>query len=529
MLPLRRSATLKQGELEKITNNSSSAITISISDPFGDANSIPKKVSTVFPQLDVSKLKIRTRWNSIITAILNVLIILLLYKENEEFNSNQHKSNISENLLRIFIIFLSAISISLVIQYWSIKLYQKKAYRECHVSSGFWEYPKIRNWMLLEIIFCCINVPPYCDWTFTFKQLNTSSIMSADDIIVSLSFIRLYFVFKMMYECSTYSSRRAEYVCNMENVKDIMAFSLKSILTIQTYFSILFLLALLMISGGALLRIFERSISNTKFDYIWNGFFTVAATALTIGYGDSVPTTHLGRFICVIASIFGIFSVSYTVWAVQNSIAFNHSEFQIYDAMVFKKNIKKKLEPIASILLQRWWILLQKRKQSQPRLQVLNEFYCQFYRFKLLKNQMKGDVNKTLSENINDFASKLNICMPKIFNHLEPGQKVLEIAVEMTNNQLFIAEKLKRIQNGTRSLKKQIGEITNSSINDYAHRRYSDKTGKRATLVEMKKAQCRALKKLMNRRTSDSSINSELSSPRFRADSIADSDAASDQ
>lgn len=136
MFPLRRANTLRIGQIYNKLTVSSNALSVTFYDPFGDAGEIPKRVGTTFPEIDVSKLKIRSKLNSIITGILSIFILIISIVENEQFYADNFKSTPSSSLLRAFIMSLNALLGSLIIQYYSIKLFMQKSYRECHINSN---------------------------------------------------------------------------------------------------------------------------------------------------------------------------------------------------------------------------------------------------------------------------------------------------------------------------------------------------------------------------------------------------------
>ena len=46
----------------------------------------------------------------------------------------------------------------------------------------------------------------------------------------------------------------------------------------------------------------------------------------TVGFGDYYPNTHLGRFVIILASFWGVFLVSMTVVTLTNSSEFSIAE-----------------------------------------------------------------------------------------------------------------------------------------------------------------------------------------------------------
>ena len=70
-------------------------------------------------------------------------------------------------------------------------------------------------------------------------------------------------------------------------------------------------------------------VSGLNWEYVWNGMWCVIAIMTTVGYGDYYPRTHLGRFVAVLAAIFGAFFVSLMVVAMSNSAQFSPAQQRV--------------------------------------------------------------------------------------------------------------------------------------------------------------------------------------------------------
>jgi hypothetical protein len=53
---------------------------------------------------------------------------------------------------------------------------------------------------------------------------------------------------------------------------------------------------------------------------IYNALWVIFVTTTTVGYGDIVPTTHLSRFVCVLAAFLGIVAASLLTASLGNSM-----------------------------------------------------------------------------------------------------------------------------------------------------------------------------------------------------------------
>lgn len=159
MSSLRRANTIR---IAQTYTRNPSISRIFEKDPFGDANEIPKRVGTTFPELSILKVIKQSRLNSVFTGFLSLLILALTLRENEIFYQNEFISNAEINLIRAVLIGLNSILMCLILQYYSIKLYLKKAYRECHIKSNLWNSPN-RNLLIFELLLCSIVTLPYFD------------------------------------------------------------------------------------------------------------------------------------------------------------------------------------------------------------------------------------------------------------------------------------------------------------------------------------------------------------------------------
>ena len=85
----------------------------------------------------------------------------------------------------------------------------------------------------------------------------------------------------------------------------------------------LFILAGLVLVAGEIMHLVEGSVQPDKLGTIPDAMYWAIVTLATVGYGDIVPVTPLGKFVASITALFGLAMVALPVAIIAN--AFAHS------------------------------------------------------------------------------------------------------------------------------------------------------------------------------------------------------------
>ena len=84
---------------------------------------------------------------------------------------------------------------------------------------------------------------------------------------------------------------------------------------------------------------------------------------LPVGYGDIVPTTHLGRLTCIFACIGGVVMLSLLVSALTTSTEVTPKEDLVYDAIISERAMKNELRTDAAVVIKDFMVLTRLKKR----------------------------------------------------------------------------------------------------------------------------------------------------------------------
>jgi len=93
----------------------------------------------------------------------------------------------------------------------------------------------------------------------------------------------------------------------------------------------------------------------------------------TIGYGDIYPVTNQGRFIIVLAAIWGIFMVALFITILEEVTKLDSDQDDAYEEMVQQQTIKSKLKKDAGQLIAHFWRLKLAKKRGKS---LKERFLC---------------------------------------------------------------------------------------------------------------------------------------------------------
>jgi hypothetical protein len=173
-------------------------------------------------------------------------------------------------------------------------------------------------------------------------------------LLTLLCMFRLWFSIKYYLVSCRYSRPRSERICNINGFNTNLYFALKGMM-LTSPFQIcgLLFLKLIFFSSYAI-RVFESGIddyspTHLEFSNFWNCLWCLIITMTTVGYGDYVPSTELGRVLVVISSFCGVILLSLVIVSITNVLNLQGNENSIYimlerlDAMALKDSSARKL------------------------------------------------------------------------------------------------------------------------------------------------------------------------------------------
>jgi hypothetical protein len=190
---------------------------------------------------------------------------------------------------------------------------------------------------------------------------------SLNSIFTLISLARLWFFIKYYLVSSEFNSTRVQRICEMNNFKSNLNFSLKAsmIKSPSSLLLILFLIVLIFCAFGV--RIFERELDNLSgknFGSYWNVIWCLIITMTTVGYGDYFPSTVFGRIIGIICCICGVVLVSMLIVTITNILNFDPGEETVF-SLLERISLSEDKDKLAARLVSRYIKLMKILKSKK--------------------------------------------------------------------------------------------------------------------------------------------------------------------
>ena len=148
----------------------------------------------------------------------------------------------------------------------------------------------------------------------------------------------------------------------MTKIPSALRFRLKATLRRTPYQTVVLLYAGFVMLNGLMLTVYERGAQGSRLDSVYDSIWNMAITQATVGYGDFVPITDMGRILAVLAAGAGIISNSLVLTVSLRKLKLGLKEVQF---LVQVRQRKKLPAEEAVTLLQRWVRLRLARKHRQ--------------------------------------------------------------------------------------------------------------------------------------------------------------------
>ena len=208
---------------------------------------------------------------------------------------------------------------------------------------------------VLEIAIMIPQPLPGVDATFKVynKGLGKYSVYSVDSIMCVAMFVRLAYLPRFYGE--VVSDLRSDAALAISRVNSVVfdnAFVVRYVLA-NSLNCVVLVTSLLIILFAYMMMVFERPVDNGTLGNYANCVWLVIITMTTVGYGDEFPTTVLGRFVAVMASLTAVVLLAVTTNLVVSQLTLSRSEAKVIEVME-TISLRDELRESAAVVVQRW-------------------------------------------------------------------------------------------------------------------------------------------------------------------------------
>mmetsp|Transcript_40802 Transcript_40802/g.42613 ORF Transcript_40802/g.42613 Transcript_40802/m.42613 type:complete len:681 (+) Transcript_40802:66-2108(+) len=241
------------------------------------------------------------------------------------------------------------------------------------------------------------------------KVLGNEITYSLNMLLFLLCVLRFYYIYWIITQWVVFSSERSKRIINFLVRENFIVITFKSILKYYGLFSLLLLFLTMTYMFSLVFKIledFDRE-NYENFTEIVNCLWYIMVTITTIGYGDLVPVTMLGRVLGVLCSIAGIFFIAMLFVFLVLYITLDNDEHQAYKKIVYIYQKKDSTDQFNSYINSyiKYKFLKSIKSRALDSIKYKNKY-------QVLRNKyyysLLSDINDYQSTIIHSFSKKIN-------------------------------------------------------------------------------------------------------------------------
>ena len=430
------------------------------------------KISEKYNSSVLRSLKQNLKTSDTICTAFSCLAIFIAWIENDIFFNNGNVSNSGCHVLRGMVTSLCVVVHFYIYKHYKLKLEILKSQRIIYQKTQLRQSNQLKFY-LIEILFNYIHCPPFFDFVLPNEQLGIHFEISFDAYASVIMLGRLYVFFRLFDHYTFWTGERASRVCKINGFAPNSKFAIKAYLQYKPYLVLIICFFFSILLFGFALRTFERPYNSPSrrfnFNYMWNSFWCVVVTMTTIGYGDIYPQTHLGRFVIIVACIWGVFILSLFVVALNNTIQLSKEENNAFEQISHQDKIQKDLKQAAGHMIAKFmWLLHAKKKKMAAGRRILlrMDLIGLASRFKI-KRKNARKVAKKIVDIIKEMDQEVDREVSGVIESIQPLKKTLPNIVEAEETQSLINEQMMQVFENSKKLMTLLVQINKEQKSEY--------------------------------------------------------------
>jgi uncharacterized membrane protein YqhA len=166
--------------------------------------------------------------------------------------------------------------------------------------------------------------------------------MATNDVFFSLMFLRVYFIIQAFtINSPTNSDLFVKRVAHEKGFKPTFMYQVKANMLRYNGLTVIIMTVTSVLFFAYTIRIFERpyfhTIGQVDFSGLGNSVWFTFITMSSVGYGNMMPSTPVGRFLSMCSAIFGAFILGLLVTIVTVAFALAESEIETVKSITEQK------------------------------------------------------------------------------------------------------------------------------------------------------------------------------------------------
>ena len=368
--------------------------------------------------------------SSSVTGLLNMCMCVVGY-----YAVCVHDSEGDQGLgLLITVVLLAVAETALIVVYWSLILRITDARNaalsvEYMPNASLLKSPGALSLCILECV-CHLLVP------IPGLQLRTHTHIFSVDMEIDLNsylylsiLIRNYHWLRVFCWSSRFSSIRTLIYTRLTTVSSNSGFFFRCSLAAYKFSLILLIYLAMMLTGGIIQATFEQASVIHSEESIWSGFWVVAYTQGSIGYGDSdSPITFQAQASSLANVLVGSILTGLLTTVSLNSISLSLKEFQ-YCSYLRGARYKQRHTAVAILVIQSWWRLIQSRVRQRPHGPIILNFYYTLRKFRSILVKCNTIESGLFKNQIEVVGEKISSSMRGMSEYLYAIKHIDELVV----------------------------------------------------------------------------------------------------
>ena len=176
------------------------------------------------------------------------------------------------------------------------------------------------------------------DMNITIENEINTVRYEINEIVFSFQFIRLYFLFNSILYLSTFASPSSFHLTSLLSIRNDAAFVIKCPYQRHPFVFVLVVYLLNISITGVIIYIAERPITDitrnvnllvNKDNSIISFLFAVFTSSVTIGYGDIIAYSLIGKIASIISIMIGIVCIALLIVTISKSLLIDSTEMHI--------------------------------------------------------------------------------------------------------------------------------------------------------------------------------------------------------